>query len=94
MDWDLTAKSAGGIGAIGAAIYGMFRMFRKDSRDDKNSDTHDDAMHQIIATLREEVTRLSERLERVESHNFECRKENAAMALQIIELQRQVGSVV
>lgn len=94
MDWDFTAKGAGGLSAIGAGIYGIFRLLKRDSRDDANIGAQDSAMHQVIATLREEITRLSDRLEKVESQNTQCREENAAMALQITALQRQVGCVI
>lgn len=92
MDWDSAAKGAGGLGAIGAAVYGAWRMLRNDSRDDKNTQAQDSAMQQVIATLREEVTRLAERLEKVEAENVRCREENAAMSMQIIELQKQIGA--
>lgn len=90
-DWESVAKGAGGIGAIGAAIYGAFRMLKADRREDKTADTKDDAMQQVIQTLREEIARLSERLEKVEAQNADCQEKNAQMQAEIFALKAQLA---
>lgn len=84
---DSLGKGLGGMGAVGAAIYGVVRMLKKDRREDKTSDSKDDAMHQVIQTLREEVARLSDRLEKVEAQNADCQEKNAHMQAEIIALK-------
>ena len=89
-DWESAAKAAGGLSAIGAAVYGALRMLKSDRREDKSADTKDDAMMQVIQTLREEIARLSERLEKVEEQNADCQEKNAHMAAEIIALKSQM----
>lgn len=91
MDWESIAKGAGGLSAIGAAIYGALRMFKADRREDKSADTKDDAMQQVIQTLREELARLSVRLEKVEAENADCQKKYASSSAKIIKLEALLG---
>lgn len=88
---DSLGKGLGGLGAIGAAIYGMWRMLKKDRREDKSADTKDDAMQQVIQTLREEIARLSVRLEKVEAENADCQKKYASSSAKIIKLEALLG---
>lgn len=90
MDSDLITKIAGGIAALGAAWYGALRMLKSDQREDSKASMTDSAMLQVIQTLREEVQRLSERLEKVEAQNRQCEVANEAMHLEILELKKQL----
>jgi len=47
-------------------------------------------MAQVIQTLRDEVFRLSERLEKVEQANRNCEEKNAAMQMEIVELKKKL----
>ncbi len=87
---DLFTKIGAGIAAVAAGFYGVFRLFKADRREDTKADLTDGAMAQVIQTLREEVTRLSERLERVEAANRECEERNAELHLEIIALKQQL----
>lgn len=90
FDGDLLTKIGVGIAGLGASIYGVIRLVKSDRREDTKADLTDTAMTQVIVTLREEVTRLSERLEKVEAANKDCEEKNAAMQIQIIELKKQL----
>ena len=87
---DLFTKLGAGIAAVAAGAYGVFRLFKADRREDKNAALTDSAMTQVIQTLREEVARLSERLEKVEEANAECEARNAALYLEIVDLKKQL----
>ncbi len=87
MDGDLTTKIAGGIAAIGATWYGIVRMLKKDRREDALAMATDGAMMQVIATLREEVDRLTKRLEAVEEQNRQCEAKNDALHRELLELK-------
>ena len=74
-----------GVGA-GAAIAGAYAMWRKvmsDRRDDKVTTLHDDAIQQVIITLRIEVERLSIRLAAVEDQNRKCEERNEEFGVEI-----------
>jgi hypothetical protein len=92
MSWetDLVAKLAAGMGALGAAWYGFVRMVKKDRREDKVATLHDDAIEQVIKTLREEVERLTRRLELVEEQNRRCEERNEALRDDIIAMKKQL----
>jgi uncharacterized membrane protein len=97
MDQDLLTKLGLGVGSVGAAIYAAFRMFKKDRMDDKAAERSDqaaeaanNAMMQVITTLREEVDRLTKRLEAVEEQNRKCEERNDAMHAEILELKQQL----
>lgn len=90
MDGDLVAKLAAGVGAIGAAWYGFLRMLKKDRREDKVTSLHDEAIEQVIATLRAEVARLSERLAAVEEQNRRCEERNDQLHQEILELKAKL----
>lgn len=47
----------------------------------------DGAMMQVIATLREEVDRLTKRLEAVEEQNRQCEAKNDALHRELLELK-------
>lgn len=90
FDGDFFTKLGAGVAAIGAGVYGVFRLFKSDRREDTKAELTDGAMAQVIQTLREEVTRLSERLEKVEAANRDCEERNSELQRQIIELKHQL----
>lgn len=90
FDADFFTKFGAGIAGLGAAIYGVFRLLRSDRREDSKAELTDNAMSQVIQTLREEVARLSERLEKVEAANRECEEKNAAMQMEILDLKKKL----
>jgi hypothetical protein len=90
LDGDFFTKLGAGIAGLGAAIYGVFRLLRSDRREDTKADLTDNAMAQVIQTLRDEVFRLSERLEKVEQANRGCEEKNAAMQMEIVELKKKL----
>jgi len=55
-----------GIGGIGAGAWAMYQKIKADNRSNHAADVTGAAWEQIITTLREEVSRLSERLATVE----------------------------
>ena len=90
IDGDLFTKIGAGIAAIGAAVYGVVRLMKSDRREDSKAELTDSAMMQVIVTLREEVARLSERLEKVEASNRDCEEKNATMQFEIVQLKKQL----
>jgi chaperonin cofactor prefoldin len=50
----------------------------------------DSAMMQVIETLRDEVDRLSKRLEAVEEQNHRCEERNESLHLEIVALKKQL----
>lgn len=79
-----------GIAAAGAGAYGMYQKIMADSRNNKAADATDAAWQQVITTLREEVTRLSERLATVEEQNRRCEEANDALREDIIAMKKQL----
>lgn len=90
FDNELLTKIGVSIAGLGASIYGVIRLLKSDRREDIKADLTDTAMTQVIVTLREEVSRLSERLEKVEAANKECEEKNASMQLEILELKKKL----
>ena len=90
MDGDFFTKLGAGIAAVGASVYGVFRLLKSDRREDTKADMADGAMAQVIQTLRDEVARMAERLEKVEAENRRCEERNAELQQQIIELRQQL----
>lgn len=87
---DLLTKLAFGIGGLGAGAYGMYQKIMADSRNNKAADATDAAWQQVIATLREEVTRLSDRLATLEEQNRKCEESNHALHEEIIAMKKQL----
>lgn len=87
---DLITKIAVGIGGIGAGAYGMYQKIKADNRNNKSAEVADAAWHQVIATLREEITRLSERLAAVEEQNRRCEERNEELHLEIVDLKKKL----
>ena len=84
---DMIAKIAAGVAAFGAAVYGALRMVKKDRREDTVTALHDEAIQQVIKTLRDEVERLSVRLAAVEEQNRKCEERNDELHREILELK-------
>lgn len=87
---DLLTKIAVGIGGIGAGAWGMYQKVKADNRSNKAADTTDAAWQQVIATLREEVSRLSDRLAAVEEQNRRCEERNDSLHQEILDLKKQL----
>lgn len=79
-----------GIAAAGAGAYGMYQKVMADSRNNKAADATDAAWQQVIATLREEVSRLSDRLAAVEEYNRRCEEANDALREELIAMKKQL----
>jgi hypothetical protein len=79
-----------GIAAAGAGAYGMYQKIMVDSRSNKAADATDAAWQQVIATLREEVSRLSDRLAAVEEQNRKCEEANDALREELIAMKKQL----
>lgn len=90
MEGDLLAKVAAGIGVIAGGWYAFVRKIKHDRRDDKVTTLHDDAIEQVIKTLREEVERMSVRLAAVEEQNRKCEERNEQLHQEIIELKAKL----
>ena len=90
MDGDLMTKIGGGIAAIGATWYGIVRMIKKDRREDTVTALHDEAIQQVIKTLREEVERMAIRLAAVEEQNRLCEERNEQLHQEILELKAKL----
>lgn len=93
MESDVGTKLIAAIGGIGAAIYGFWRMVKKDRREDKAADTTHESWNQIVQALREEVSRLSERLALVEEQNRKCEARNEELHLEIVDLKKKLHVV-
>lgn len=87
---DAVTKLGAGIAALGASLYGLTRLLKSDRRDDRKAEVTDDAMTQVIQTLRDEVGRLAERLARVEEENRRCEERNAELHAQLLQLKQQL----
>ena len=79
-----------GVGAAGAGAYGMYQKIMADSRSNKAADATDAAWQQVITTLREEVSRLSDRLAAVEEQNRKCEEANHALHEELIAMKKQL----
>ena len=90
MDSDLLAKLSAAFAAVGAALYGALRLIKRDRREDKVAAMTDDAVSQVIATLRDEIDRLSKRLAAVEEQNRLCEQRNDELHAELLELKKQL----
>ncbi|CAB4144606.1 hypothetical protein UFOVP456_52 [uncultured Caudovirales phage] len=86
----MITKIAAGIAAFGAAAYGVLRMVKKDRREDTVAALHDEAIQQVIKTLREEVERMAVRLAAVEEQNRLCEERNEQLHQEILQLKRSL----
>ena len=79
-----------GIGGIGAGAWAMYQKIKSDNRSNKAADATDAAWQQVITTLRDEVSRLSDRLATVEEQNRKCEEANHALHEEIIAMKKQL----
>ena len=79
-----------GIGGIGAGAWAMYQKIKADNRSNHASDVTGAAWEQIITALREEVSRLSERLATVEEQNRKCEEANHSLHNEIISMKKQL----
>jgi hypothetical protein len=87
---DLITKIAVGIAGLGAGAWGMYQKVKADNRSNHAADVTGAAWQQVVTTLREEVTRLSERLAAVEEQNRRCEEANDALREEIISMKKQL----
>lgn len=87
---DLLTKIAVGIGGIGAGAWAMYQKIKADTRSNNAADITDAAWQQVIATLREEVNRLSLRLAAVEEQNRKCEERNEQLHQEILEMKAKL----
>jgi hypothetical protein len=87
MEGELFAKMAAGVSVVAGGWYAFVRMIKRDRREDKVVSMHDEAIDQVIKTLREEVERLSVRLAAVEEQNRKCEERNEQLHQEILQLK-------
>jgi chaperonin cofactor prefoldin len=68
----------------------MYRKVLADNREGRINSTTDAATQQVIQMLREEVSRLSDRLAAVEEQNRKCEEDNHALREEIISMKKQL----
>ncbi len=79
-----------GIGGIGAGAWAMYQKIKSDNRHNHAADVTGAAWEQVVTTLRDEVSRLSERLAAVEEQNRKCEEANHALHNEIISMKKQL----
>ncbi len=79
-----------GIGGIGAGAWAMYQKIKADNRSNHAADVTGAAWEQIVTALRDEVSRLSERLSAVEEQNRKCEEANHALHNEIISMKKQL----
>lgn len=79
-----------GIGGIGAGAWAMYQKIKSDNRNNHAADVTGAAWEQIVTALRDEVSRLSERLSAVEEQNRKCEEANHALHNEIISMKKQL----
>jgi len=87
MDADLGTKIAGALAALAGGWYAFVRMTKRDRREDTVTALHDEAIQQVIKTLRDEVERMAVRLAAVEEQNRKCEERNDELHREILELK-------
>jgi chaperonin cofactor prefoldin len=68
----------------------MYRKVLADNREGRINSATDAATQQVIQMLREEVSRLSDRLAAVEEQNRKCEEANDALREEIIAMKKQL----
>ena len=79
-----------GIGGLGAGAWAMYQKIKSDNRNNHTADVTGAAWEQIVTALRDEVSRLSERLSAVEEQNRKCEEANHALHNEIISMKKQL----
>jgi hypothetical protein len=79
-----------GIGGIGAGAWAMYQKIKADNRSNHAADVTGAAWQQVIATLREEVERMSERLAKVEEQNRKCEEHNEELRRELTDIKMRL----
>ena len=87
---NLLSQFVVGIGGIGAGAWAMYQKIKADNRNNHAADVTGAAWEQIVTALRDEVSRLSERLSAVEDQNRKCEEANHALHNEIISMKKQL----
>jgi hypothetical protein len=87
---NLLSQVVVGIGGIGAGAWAMYQKIKADNRNNHAADVTGAAWEQVVTTLRDEVSRLSERLAAVEEQNRKCEEANHALHNEIISMKKQL----
>jgi hypothetical protein len=87
---NLLSQVVVGIGGIGAGAWAMYQKIKADNRNNHAADVTGAAWEQIVTALRDEVSRLSERLSAVEEQNRKCEEANHALHNEIISMKKQL----
>ena len=87
---NLLSQVVVGIGGLGAGAWAMYQKIKADNRNNHAADVTGAAWEQIVTALRDEVSRLSERLSAVEDQNRKCEEANHALHNEIISMKKQL----
>ena len=87
---NLLSQVVVGIGGIGAGAWAMYQKIKSDNRSNHAADVTGAAWEQVVTTLRDEVSRLSERLAAVEEQNRKCEEANHALHNEILSMKKQL----
>lgn len=87
---NLLSQVVVGIGGLGAGAWAMYQKIKSDNRSNHAADVTGAAWEQVVTTLRDEVSRLSERLAAVEEQNRKCEEANHALHNEIISMKKQL----
>jgi hypothetical protein len=87
---NLLSQVVVGIGGLGAGAWAMYQKIKSDNRNNHAADVTGAAWEQVVTTLRDEVSRLSERLAAVEEQNRKCEEANHALHNEIISMKKQL----
>ncbi len=87
---NLLSQVVVGIGGLGAGAWAMYQKIKSDNRSNHAADVTGAAWEQIVTALRDEVSRLSERLSAVEEQNRKCEEANHALHNEIISMKKQL----
>jgi chromosome segregation ATPase len=79
-----------GIGGLGAGAWAMYQKIQADNRNNKSAEITDAAWQQVIATLREEVERMSVRLAAVEEQNRKCEEHNEELRRELSDIKMRL----
>ena len=87
---NLLSQVVVGIGGLGAGAWAMYQKIKSDNRSNHAADVTGAAWEQVVTTLRDEVSRLSERLAAVEEQNRKCEEANHALHNEILSMKKQL----
>lgn len=87
FDWGNPATWIVGLASAGLGLYTLVRTFKKDSRNDMQEKQIDEAVQQIITTLRNEVERLTERMTSMEAEIVRLHEDRAGLLAKLAECE-------